>query len=122
MRNKMVIEKKLVKSAYNIIHNIISFMQQWRVLLPKEEQVLVMGAAKRLNMKVGVPVRDENVVWTFHGELPASVGGGNSCLVFAGELVRCVFLSRLRAVSWHEGQCVVTVFVLVSYGAFLKQG
>jgi hypothetical protein len=58
----MAIEKKLVKSAYNIIHNIISFMQQWRVLLPKEEQVLVMGAAKRLNMKVGVPVRDENVV------------------------------------------------------------
>jgi hypothetical protein len=55
MRNKMSIEKKLVKLPCNIIHNIISLMQQWKVLLPKEEQALVMGAAKRLKLKMGVP-------------------------------------------------------------------
>jgi hypothetical protein len=51
----MSIEKKLVKLPCNIIHNIISLMQQWKVLLPKEEQALVMGAAKRLKLKMGVP-------------------------------------------------------------------
>jgi hypothetical protein len=36
-------------------------MQQWKVLLLKEEQELVMGAAKRLNTKMGAPVRNVNV-------------------------------------------------------------
>jgi hypothetical protein len=59
-QNRMAFEKKLVKLPHIIVHNIICLMQQWRVLLPKEEQELVTGVVKRLKMKMGVPTRDTN--------------------------------------------------------------
>jgi hypothetical protein len=49
----MAIEKKMVKSAQVIIFNVISLMQQWRVLLQDKEQKLVMVAIKMLKKKTG---------------------------------------------------------------------
>jgi hypothetical protein len=37
VRNKMVIEQKLIRSHHVVIFNIIMLMQQWRALLSDEE-------------------------------------------------------------------------------------
>jgi hypothetical protein len=44
----MAIEKKVVKSPFVLIFNIISLMQQWMILLPDEEQELVAMAVRRI--------------------------------------------------------------------------
>jgi hypothetical protein len=36
-RNKMAIEKKVVKSPRVLIFNVIAFMQQWMILAPEGE-------------------------------------------------------------------------------------
>jgi hypothetical protein len=51
-RNKMAIEKKVVKSPRVLIFQVISLMQQWRILLLEPEQKLVQGAAKALKLKM----------------------------------------------------------------------
>jgi hypothetical protein len=48
VRNKMTIEKKMVKSPNVIIFNILSFMQQWSALLATRDQELVSEAARRI--------------------------------------------------------------------------
>jgi hypothetical protein len=53
VRNKMGIEKELVRSPKVMIFNIISSKQQCGVLLPEEEQKMVQEATKRLQRKMG---------------------------------------------------------------------
>jgi hypothetical protein len=48
----MAIEKKVVKSPRMLIFQVISLMQQWRILLPKTEEKLVQDAAKALKLKM----------------------------------------------------------------------
>jgi hypothetical protein len=47
-RNKMAIEKKVVKSPRVLIFNVIAFMQQWMILAPEGERKLVEMAIKRI--------------------------------------------------------------------------
>jgi hypothetical protein len=51
-RNKMARENNLIKSPRVLIFQVISLMQQWRILLPESEQKLVQGAAKALKLKM----------------------------------------------------------------------
>jgi hypothetical protein len=48
----MAIEKKVVKSPRMLIFQVISLIQQWRILLPKTEEKLVQDAAKALKLKM----------------------------------------------------------------------
>jgi hypothetical protein len=49
---KWAIEKEVVKSPRVLIFQIISLMQQWRILLPESEQKVVQGAAEALKLKM----------------------------------------------------------------------
>lgn len=63
-RNKMAIEKKLIKTPSEIIFKSLSFAQQWSVALREEDQVMVRSATERLRRKaheVRRRARDERV-------------------------------------------------------------
>jgi hypothetical protein len=52
VRNKMMIEHKLVSSPRVVIFNILMLMQQWKVLLLVDAQETVEAAAKILRLKM----------------------------------------------------------------------
>jgi hypothetical protein len=57
VRNKMAIEKKLVRSPHEVIYSAISLMQQWRMLLPSKEQDLVKKVSRKIKINVCCMVR-----------------------------------------------------------------
>jgi hypothetical protein len=52
VRNKMMIEHKLVKSPRVVIFNIIVLLQQWKVLLPTDCQDTVEAAVAEIRKKM----------------------------------------------------------------------
>jgi hypothetical protein len=46
--------KKVIKSPCVIVYNVISFMQQWRVLLSTEDQKLLLRVVKMFKTKMGI--------------------------------------------------------------------
>jgi hypothetical protein len=52
IRNKMAIEKVLIKSPQEAVFNIILLMQQWRRLLPVKDQELVRSVSRKLKTKL----------------------------------------------------------------------
>jgi hypothetical protein len=50
--NKMPIEKKIVTSPRMIVFNLISFLQQWKILLSEGEKKTVGWAIKKLKKKL----------------------------------------------------------------------
>jgi hypothetical protein len=52
VRNKMAIEKQIVKSHKIIFFNIITVLQQWSVLLSAQEKDRVAGIAKNISKKL----------------------------------------------------------------------
>jgi hypothetical protein len=52
VRNKMAIEKVMIKSPRVLIFNIISLMQQWKEMLPEREKEWVANAMCRLKRRM----------------------------------------------------------------------
>jgi hypothetical protein len=52
VRNKMAIEKQIVKSPKIIFFNIIIVMQQWIILLPAQERDMVAAIAEKIKKNV----------------------------------------------------------------------
>jgi hypothetical protein len=52
VRNKMAIDKQIVKSPKIIFFNIISIMQRWSVLLPAHERDRVAATTEKIKKKV----------------------------------------------------------------------
>jgi hypothetical protein len=52
VRNKMTIEKKVIRSPKDVIYNIVLLMQQWEILLPDREQDLVGKISRKLKRKL----------------------------------------------------------------------
>jgi hypothetical protein len=50
-RNKMAIEKKLVKTPQEVLFKIVIFLQQWMMLLSGEEQEMITHVIKATRKK-----------------------------------------------------------------------
>jgi hypothetical protein len=52
VRNKMAIEKLMIRSPRVLIFNIISLIQRWKEMLPVEEKEWVVNAICRLKRRM----------------------------------------------------------------------
>jgi hypothetical protein len=52
VRNKMAIERKVVKTPQEVLYSAIFFMQSWKILLSNEEQEMVWGVTERFRWKL----------------------------------------------------------------------